>query len=163
MRFDARHQFPAPPRDVAEVLADVGFHTGLDLPDLGPPQVVSATRQGDAAEIRLRYEFTGSLDPIARRLLGSHRLTWVQEVKVDLAATRGTLSFGAEADPGRLHGSARFVIEAEGAGSVRRIDGDLVVAVPGVGGMAERRIVPGLLRRIDIEADALRARLEGHG
>ena len=39
------------------------------------------------------------------------------------------------------------------AGSV--IHGELVVAVPGIGRMAERRIVPGLLRRMDIEAQAM--------
>jgi hypothetical protein len=35
-----------------------------------------------------------------------------------------------------------------------------VVAVPGIGRMAERRIVPGLVRRLDIEAEALDAQLE---
>jgi hypothetical protein len=39
------------------------------------------------------------------------------------------------------------------------LDGELVVAIPGVGRMAERRIVPGLLRRLDIEADAVDAEL----
>jgi hypothetical protein len=32
-----------------------------------------------------------------------------------------------------------------------------VVAVPGIGRMAERRIVPGLLARLDIEAEAVDA------
>ena len=35
------------------------------------------------------------------------------------------------------------------------VDGELVVDVPLVGAMAERRIVPGLLRRLDIEAAAV--------
>ena len=49
---------------------------------------------------------------------------------------------------------ADFHLEPSGEGTVRRLHGELVVAIPGVGRMAERRIVPGLLRRLDIEAEA---------
>ena len=70
------------------------------------------------------------------------------------------LRFEAERDPKRLHGGARFVLTTVADGTVRRLDGELVVAVPGVGRMAERRIVPGLLRRLDIEAQALNVRLK---
>jgi hypothetical protein len=37
------------------------------------------------------------------------------------------------------------------------------VAVPGVGRLAERRIVPGILRRLDIEAGAMDDRIGGTG
>ncbi|MGH9207805.1 MAG: DUF2505 family protein, partial [Acidimicrobiales bacterium] len=59
--------------------------------------------------------------------------------------------------------AADVVLTADGSGSVRRIDGELVVAVPAIGRMAERRIVPGLLRRLDIEAEALDDRLRHVG
>jgi hypothetical protein len=88
-------------------------------------------------------------------LLGNQRLAWIQEVRVDSSNGSGTLSFGAEKDPKRLHGSATFTLEPDGTESVRHLQGELVVAVPGIGGMAERRIVPGLLRRLDIEAAAV--------
>jgi hypothetical protein len=58
-----------------------------------------------------------------------------------------------------LHGAADFVLTAAAGGSVRRLDGDLVVAVPGIGRMAERRIVPGVLHRLDVEAQAIEDRL----
>ena len=57
------------------------------------------------------------------------------------------------------HGTARFVLTRQGDGTVRRIDGELVVELPGIGRMAERRIVPGLLRRMDIEAEAVERQL----
>jgi hypothetical protein len=94
-------------------------------------------------------------DPIAQRLLGSSRLTWIQEVRIDPSAGAGTLRFEAEKDPRRLHGAADFVLVPTESGTVRRLDGDLTVAVPGIGRMAERRIVPGLLQRLDIEARAI--------
>ncbi|MER3452944.1 MAG: DUF2505 domain-containing protein, partial [Acidimicrobiia bacterium] len=47
---------------------------------------------------------------------------------------------------------------AEGPGTAKRvIDGTLAVDVPLIGRSAERRILPGLLRRLDAEAEALRS------
>ena len=82
-------------------------------------------------------------------------MAWIQEVRFDRTTATGELLFSAEKEPKRLHGAATFGLRAEGEETVRRIDGELVVAVPGIGRMAERRIVPGLLKRLDIEARAI--------
>ncbi|HEY2564807.1 MAG TPA: hypothetical protein VGI44_13915, partial [Acidimicrobiales bacterium] len=87
------------------------------------------------------------------------RLAWIQEVRVDRSAGSGALGFEAEKNPRQLHGAADFVLTPDGAGVIRTIDGELVVAVPGIGHMADRRIVPGLVRRLDIEAQALNEQL----
>jgi len=161
VRFQAEHRFHAPIAALTTLLADPDFYLGLTLPDLSEPEVLEEGHDGDETLLRLRYQYVGSLDPIAQRLLGSSRLSWIQEVRVGRSDGSGTLGFQAEKDPKRLHGSARFVLTEAAGNTVRRIDGDLVVAVPGIGRMAERRIVPGLLRRLDIEAQALNERL-GH-
>ena len=155
MRFHAEHRFGAPGAAVAALLADPAFDLDLALPDLRRPELLEQRQDGSEAVVRLRYEFEGTLDPIAQRLLGSSRLAWVQEVRVDRSACRGTLHFEAEKDPKRLHGAATFVLTTVDGASVRRLDGDLVVAVLGIGRMAERRIVPGILQRLDIEAQAI--------
>jgi hypothetical protein len=155
VRFHAEHHIGGSAEAVAALLVDSAFYLHLALPDLSLPELLDQESEGDRARLRLRYEFMGSLDPIAQRLLGSSRLAWIQEVRVDKLAGAGALTFEAEKDPRRLHGAADFVLtEAEG-GTLRHIDGELVVAVPGIGRMAERRIVPGLLRRMDIEAKAM--------
>ena len=159
MRFHAEHRFKGSVDAVGKLLTDADFYVGLALPDLSRPEVLDRRTDGDDTVLRLRYEFTGSLDPIASRLLGADRLAWIQEMRVDLSAGSGTLGFGAEKDPKRLHGSADFVLVAEGPATVRRLDGELVVAVLGIGHMAERRIVPGILRRMDVEAQAIDDRL----
>jgi hypothetical protein len=161
VRFNAEHHFAGPVEALTSLLLDPGFHTGLQLPDVSLPEVVGRTTQGDEDVLRLRYEYTGQLDPIARRLLGSRKLTWLQELRLDREIGTGRLSFHAEADPGRLHGNAVVRLEPAdgGAGSRRRLEGNLKVAVPVVGGTAERRIVEGLLRRLDVEARALDERL----
>jgi hypothetical protein len=155
MHFQTEHHIHGDPDRVVAVLSDPGFYEHLELPDLSKPEVVAHDTSPHGTTIRLRYEFVGSLDPLARRLLGNQSLAWLQEVNIDPQKRSGSLTFGAERDPKRLHGNATFVLEASENETLRRLDGELVVAVPGIGRMAERRILPGLLRRLDIEAHAL--------
>jgi Protein of unknown function (DUF2505) len=161
MRFQAEHRFSGSPGAVAAILADPAFYLDLQLPDLSQPTVLNQGANADESVLRLRYLFVGSLDPTARRLLGRRELAWIQEIAVDGQAGSGQLTFHAEAQPKRLHGSARFTLEAQGDGTIRRLAGELVVAVPIVGARAERSIVNGLRRRLDIEADQLERRLRG--
>jgi Protein of unknown function (DUF2505) len=161
MRFHAEHRFHGSPRAVAALLVDPDFYGALVLPDLSQPAVLDQQSEGQRTVLRLRYEFVGHVDPIARRLLGQSRLAWVQEIDLDRASDSGTLRFSSEADPKRLHGSADFVLKADGEGTCRQLKGELVVAVPVVGPRAERQIVPGLLRRLDIEATFLDEHFRG--
>jgi hypothetical protein len=159
VRFHAEHRFHGSEQAVIALLSDPAFYLELVLPDLSQPSVLEQHDDADQVVLRLRYEFEGSLDPIADRLIGSSRLAWIQEVRVNRSESSGALRFEAEKDPRRLHGAADFVLTADGVGSARSIDGELIVAVPGIGRMAERRIVPGLLRRLDIEAQAINDQL----
>ncbi|MDA8035608.1 MAG: DUF2505 family protein [Actinomycetota bacterium] len=160
MRFHAEHRFASPPPAVADVLADADFYRSLDLADVAVPEVLAAASDGTSAVVRLRYEFTGHLDPLVRRLLAGRPLTWLQELRLDRADGTGELELHAEAAPGRLRGRATFQLVADGAGTLRRLDGELVVALVGLGRGVEGRIVPGILARLDREADAVRARLD---
>jgi hypothetical protein len=186
VRFTTEHRFPGPPGAIAAVLADPDFYRELELPDLRLLEV-RAIPEADAAgapraggppgrstrdhRLALRYEFTGSLDALALRLLGGERLTWSQEVHL-FGDSGGWLMFAAESNPRVLHGRAEFTLEPEEAvrvgrseryaarlSTLRRLHGELTVALPIVGGMAERRIVAGLLTRLDLEADAACHRL----
>ena len=162
MRFRAEHEFPAPPVAVAEILCDPEFHLALDLPDLSRPEVIAHAVDGTKRSVSLRYTFVGHLDPVARRLLAGRKLTWIQELHLDEATGAGSLSFSAEAEADRLHGAATVTLTAlaDGTRTRRRIEGEFFVKVPLVGGTAERRIVPGLVRRLDVEAAAVTSRLK---
>jgi hypothetical protein len=155
MRFQAEHTFDGPSSEVAALLTDSDFYQALALPDLSRPEVLQSSSDGEQSVLRLRYEFVGTLDPMARRIIGENRLAWIQEVRVDHASRSGELTFGAAADPGRLHGSAHFTLEEQDGQCIRQLSGELTVAIPLIGSRAERRIVPGVLRRLDIEADAI--------
>ncbi len=165
MHFHTEHLLHGSPEVVGGVISDPQFYAQLQLPDLSLPQIIEHSADGDGVLIRLRYEFTGSLDPIAQRLLGNERLAWTQDVRYDRTTRSGSLEFGAEKDPRRLHGSASFTLAPEPGegGTLRSIDGELVVAVPAIGHMAERRIVPGIVRRMDIEAEGVNRRIAEAG
>jgi hypothetical protein len=162
VHFEVVYEFAAPATAVAGVLCDPEFHTHLDLPDLSRPEVVSSSVDGTTRVLLLRYEYIGEIDAIAKRIVGNRKLTWMQELRLDTESLAGTLSFSAEHDERRLNGRAEVAITpVDGvAHSRRRITGDLHVRVPIVGGTAERRIVPGLVRRLDVEAAALSRELE---
>lgn len=159
MRFQVEHEFRSRPDLVAAVLIDPDFFRTLVLPDLSQPEILESRSDGEHSVLRLRYEFTGTLDPVARRLLGEKRLAWVQQVTVNRSAGTGELTFGAAADPTRLRGSGEFTLDPRDGGCVRRLWGQLTVALPVIGSGAEKRIVPGILRRLDIEAEAINRHL----
>lgn len=167
MEFSAEHRFAGSPEAVASILGDRTFYEELELPDLSLDAVVRDRTDDDSGQrvLVLRYEYTGNLDPMARRLLGGERLTWTQEVRLRpvgqgaSGSVGGTLVFRAEAKPDLLHGDARFNLTREGRATVRRLTGRLVVALPVIGRMAEQRIVRGVLARLDVEAEAVGRRL----
>jgi hypothetical protein len=163
MRFQAEHRFNGSPSDVAVLLTDPRFYQTLVLPDVSEPEVLQSSADDHRSMLRMRYQFTGNLDAMGRRLLPKERLAWVQQVSMEHSTDTGDLSFNAEADPKRLHGSAHFALQADDGGCVRRLAGELVVAVPLIGSRAERKIVPGVLRRLDIEAQGINDTLaRGH-
>jgi hypothetical protein len=160
VHFEVEHEFPGSCAAVAAVLCDPDFHTNLELPDLGRPTVVERGEDGGHRRLTLRYEYIGQLDPIARKVIAGRELTWIQALRIDTTTFAGTLTFSAEAAPDRLNGRADVALVTAGdERCTRRIGGDLHVKFPLVGGTAERRIVPGLLIRLDVEAAALAAKL----
>jgi hypothetical protein len=163
--FEVEHDFAASRGTVADVLCDPAFQTQLDLPDLSRPEVIASSVDGSTRLLRLRYEYIGQLDGVAQRIVGDRKLTWIQELQLDTATYRGTLTFSAEADADRLGGSADVALttDDDDRTSRRQIAGDLFVRIPVVGGTAERRIVPGLVRRLDVEAAALATELTARG
>lgn len=163
MRFQADYDFTAPPERVGELMSDPDFQVQLHLPDLSTPTVVEHEVDGPRRLLRLRYRYVGQIDSFAKRIVGNRQLTWVQELRLDVDTGVGELSFSADDDGGRVNGAATVAITPTGTGSHRAIAGDFHIRIPVVGGTAEKKIVPGLVRRLDVEAEALAARIAADG
>jgi hypothetical protein len=161
VHFHAEHRFSSSALDVMCVMVDPDLYANLQFPDLSPTEVLGRTSDGSRTSIRVRFAFVGRLDPLGRRMVGTDRLSWVQEVEVDTGTGDGRLTFASEDPARRLHGEAAITFRPDLDGTSRQIDGDLVVAVPFVGAAVERRIVAGLLRDLDLEAEAIRDQLNG--
>jgi hypothetical protein len=87
MRFEAEQRFPGvAAQAVAALLVDPEFEARVELPDLSLPELVEHRVDGSETVLRLRYQYVGELDPIAVRLLGGKKLTWVQELRLDVEA-----------------------------------------------------------------------------
>lgn len=163
MHFSSLTAFEARPTEVVAAMVDPDCYLDLELPDVALPELVSH-RVGDGHGLLvLRYAYLGQLDGLARRLVGDGPLRWRQEVAVDLTAATGTLTVRSEDAAGRLRADATISFSPLATGSLRRVEGALVVALPVIGGVAERAIVPGVLDRLEREAAALNARLSGAG
>jgi hypothetical protein len=160
MRFAAEHDFACSVGALTQAMVDPELYLRLEIPDLSQPDIVGRRGDGDGQGLQLRYAFVGRLDPIARRLVGDDSLRWLQDLQVDSSALTGRLSFASEDRGRRLHGEADITFISRDQGTTRRIEGELVVAVPIIGGMAERSIVAGLVRRLDLEATAVQKQLD---
>lgn len=156
--FHASHHLVAGVEAVMETMVDPRFYAGLELPDVAEAEILGHEEDGERRAIELRYRFTGRVDPIVRRLVGNAPLTWRQHLEIDLARCSGTLIVASEG-PRRLRGDAEITFRSDGAGTDREIDGNLTVSVPLVRAAAERSIISGFLERLDVEAEAINARV----
>jgi Protein of unknown function (DUF2505) len=156
VQFEREHDFAGTVARVASIMSDPEFQTTLDLPDLARPDVVAHEVDGAARRLVLRYRYIGQVDPIAQKVVGGRALAWVQDLRIDTTTGQGTLGFTADGFGGRAEGRATVTIAATGDDSCHRsIRGEFRIKIPVVGGKAERAIVPGLARRLDVEAEAV--------
>ncbi|MET0727365.1 MAG: DUF2505 family protein [Acidimicrobiales bacterium] len=145
MRFTLEQRFTSPPDAVARAFADpdlyVAFH---GLPKMTAPEVLGHQIDGKKVVLRIRYRFDGELSSAARAVLDPDRLTWVEHSTHDLTARTTTFTMLPDhyADRFRCTGTYRF--QADGAGTVRRCQGEIRVKALLVGGAVERAIVSGL-------------------
>src|SRR3954454_2519982 len=143
--FSAEHEFDAPPAAVTAAMTDPGFVSSLELPDLEAPEVLEHGSDDDGRFVRARFRFVGKLDPIARRVLGNDRISWVQEVRFDAGDERGALAVTPDVQPDRMKFAGEYVLESrDDGGTTRSLSGDLSIRVPIISRRAERRILPGL-------------------
>ncbi|MBV8983063.1 MAG: DUF2505 domain-containing protein [Acidimicrobiia bacterium] len=163
MKFHLEHTFSAPLDAVEAAMVNPEFLESTRLPDVGPPEVLSRQENGDIVTLRVSYHYTGSLDSLARRVLRSGDVSWVQETKLDRSTHRTTFTVMPKVHADRFQcGGAMQVTQAGEATTQRVIDGELKIKVPLFGNRAEGLILPGLRSRMQREAELLDEWLKAH-
>jgi len=162
MDFRLEHTLDAPLDAVETAMVDPEFLEGTRLPDVGPPQVLSREEDGDTVTLRVSYHYTGSLDSLARRVLRTSDVAWVQETVLDRQAHRTTFTVTPKVHAERFECGGVMQLTDAGAATERVIDGELKIKVPLFGRRAEGLILPGLRTRMNHEAELLDEWLKAH-
>jgi len=162
VRLTATHRFSAPVAAVCDAMGDPEFYAVLRLPDVDPPEVLVRTATGARVDIHVHFAYTGKLDPIARRIVGHDHVSWVQRLEIDPAAQSCALSVVPEAGVVPVTCRGTFTLhDVDGGRCLRTLAGELKIRVPLIGSRAEKSLAPGILRRLDVEAEALDRYLTG--
>lgn len=154
MRFIVDQPLEGTVDDVVAAFTDPGYLQSLgELGKVGAPEVLDQERDGDVVRQRVRYRFTGDLSPAVTSVLDREKFTWIDEHTYDLAKAEATFRIVPEhyADRLRCGGTERFHRIAEGTN--RRVEAELKVKWPLVGGLVERAIVSGLKEHLAQEAE----------
>jgi hypothetical protein len=162
MEFHLDHRFDAPLDAVEAAMVNPEFLEGTRLPDVGPPKVLSREEDGDIVTLRVSYQYTGSLDSLARRVLRTSDVAWVQETVLDRGAHRTRFTVTPKVHAHRFDCGGVMQLTNAGAATERVIDGELKIKVPLFGRRAEGLIVPGLRTRMNREAELLDEWLKAH-
>jgi hypothetical protein len=147
------------PGSVAEVLAafiDPGFLASVGvLGKVGAPEVLDQVREGEVVRQRVRYHFTGDLSPAVTSVVDREKFVFIDEHVYDLKAATATFRILPEHYGERLTcgGIERFHALSDGAN--RRVEAELQVRWPIVGGLVERAIVSGLKEHLAEEAELM--------
>jgi hypothetical protein len=160
LQFRLEQRFSAPVDAVEAAFLDPALLAELaSLPQLGRPELLSATVVGDVVTRQIRYAFTGDLSPAVTRVVDPDRLTWVEHSELNRATHRGAFRIRPDHYADRLTCAGTIAFEPAGAGSLRVVEGDLRVRFPLVGAKVERAIVAGLRDHAAAEERVVQARL----
>ena len=156
MQFSTTNHFNASAAHVAEALRDPDFYESLDaLPDMATPEVVSNTVAANATILVVRYRYTGNVDGFVRRMVGNEPLAWLQHTSFDHDSNNATIKIETEVAKELLRCSGTMKLDGAKKTSTRVIDASLDVRIPLISGRVANSLIPGIIARIDAEADAL--------
>ena len=107
VKFRLEQRFPAPVDDVEDAYVDADLFAHLQgLADLGRPELLDKADEGDTVRLRVRYAFTGELEPPLSSLVDPARITWVEESTLDRCTHRTEFHIVADHYPDRLRAPA---------------------------------------------------------
>ena len=162
MRFDAEQRFDTTVERLLALFTDPDFYPTLGgLPQISVPEIVAHSTSGDTVRIDLRQRYTGDLPSAALAVLDPERLTWVEQLVFDLDSATATTRLVPDHYPDRLTCTGTYTFRAAGgSASIRRLDGNLRVRVPLVGGRVEQALVNGLQQHAVAEQELIDDRLQ---
>lgn len=153
MKISHTVEFPAPPHEVFEMLAEPRFQEAKCGATAALEHAVDVELTGDRTIIKTeRILPAGGLPDYARSMVGEtlqvgERQDW-GPASTD-GSRHGSIALEIHGVPLSLTGTVR--LEPGGAGTVQHIDGDLKARVPLIGGKIEKAAAPLIESAIEVE------------
>lgn len=159
MRFTVTETIAADRGDVVQALGDPDYYASLGdaSSSVRAPELLSTSTDSGTLLVRVRYAFAGTITGPAARVVDADKLTWVIETDYDTDTHTGTLVVVPDHYGGMLRCRGTLTLADHDEGTLQTVAGDLAVRVPLVGGAAEKAILGGLTRQLEVEAVALTA------
>jgi hypothetical protein len=162
VRFTLEQLFTSPVEAVEDAFVDPGLLAELGrLPQLGRPELLSQTDDGDTVRQEIRYTFVGRLSPAVTRVVDPERLTWVEHSELDRRTHRTSFAIRPDHYADRLSCEGTATVASVNGSTRRVVEGDLRVRFPLVASKVERAIVSGLRAHASAEARVVQAWLDG--
>jgi Protein of unknown function (DUF2505) len=166
VQFTVTETIGADRQAVLHSLVDPNYyaHLGEAATAVRAPQLLSVDQDGGTIRTSVRYAFDGTISGPAALVVDADKLTWVIETTYDTAAHTGTLVVVPDHYEGMLRCSGTLRLETGGPGeTVETVSGRLVVRVPLVSAAAEKAILGGFTRHLELEAVTLAEYCAEHG
>jgi hypothetical protein len=144
--FEIEHSFAADPDRVAAAMLDQAFQNSLrSIGPLADREVLSQEQRPDGTVFRrIRCVLGIKLPSAAKTILGDSEPAWVEEATWDPIQRRWSWEIRPEVAKELLRSGGTIALDANGDGTIRRIEGHVQVRVPIYGSRVEPVIVDGL-------------------
>jgi len=159
MRFSIEQNVEVSPDAAVAAYGTPAFYEGRPERDnISVIEVVSHSASGSRVVIEVRFKFTGTVSSAVRAVVDPTKMSWVTKTEVLLNERRTRWQVLPDHYPSRLTSSGTYHFGDGLVGpdsAVIKVEGELKVHVPFVGGTVERVIVSGLRSYIAAEVTSL--------
>jgi hypothetical protein len=132
--------------------------------DIAVLGVVDHEDYGERVVLEVHFAFVGSVSGAVRRVIDPAKMTWITRTELFVSEARSSWVVLPDHYPDRLRASGTYQFSEGPSGpdsTLVRVEGDLKVSVPLVGGTVERVIVSGLRSYIEGEVQEIPAFRDG--
>jgi hypothetical protein len=159
VKFSIDQHVDVAPAVAAAAYGNPTFYEGRPERDhISVTEVVSHEVTGARILIQVRFKFSGSISSAVRRVIDPNKMSWITRTEVLLDELRTNWEVLPDHYPDRLTGRGSYIFGPGNKGAdsaVIKVEGEMKVHVPLVGGTVERVIVSGLRNYIAGEVESL--------